>query len=147
MKVADLKNHVTEKAARMSGVNVSFEFFPPKTPAMDSILWDSIENLAPLNPGFVSVTYGADGSTRDRTHRVVRRILTETDLVAAPHLTCIDASREEIQEIAKGYFDLGIRHIVALRGDLPAGCTEYRPRKDGYAYASDLVAGSSTFHM
>ena len=141
MNVTDLKNRLAEQSAQISSVNVSFEFFPPKTPKMESILWDSIENLAPLNPGFVSVTYGADGSTRDRTHRVVRRILTETDLVAVPHLTCIDASREEIQGIAKGYFDLGIRHIVALRGDLPAGTTEYRPRKDGYAYASDLVTG------
>ncbi len=128
-------------ADQVSRVQVSFEFFPPNTPAMDSILWDSIEHLAPLNPSFVSVTYGADGSTRERTHRVVRRVLTETRLVVVPHLTCIDASREEIQGIAKGYFDLGIRHIVALRGDLPAGTTEYRPRKDGYAYAVDLVAG------
>ena len=141
MSVADLKNHVAEQSAQISGVNVSFEFFPPNTPEMDSILWASIENLAPLNPSFVSVTYGADGSTRDRTHRVVRRILTETNLVVVPHLTCIDASREEVQEIAKDYFELGIRHIVALRGDLPAGSTEYRPRKDGYAYASDLVTG------
>ena len=107
MSVADLKNRLDEKSPLISGVNVSFEFFPPKTPEMDSNLWDSIEILAPLNPSFVSVTYGADGSTRDRTHRVVRRILTDTDLVAVPHLTCIDASREEIQEIAKGYFDLG----------------------------------------
>ncbi|MCZ6536750.1 MAG: methylenetetrahydrofolate reductase [Gammaproteobacteria bacterium] len=128
-------------ADQVSRVQVSFEFFPPNTPAMDSILWDSIEHLAPLNPSFVSVTYGADGSTRERTHRVVRRVLTETRLVVVPHLTCIDASREEIQGIAKGYFDLGIRHIVALRGDLPAGTTEYRPRKGGYAYAVDLVAG------
>ena len=141
MSVADLTNHVAEQSAQISGVNVSFEFFPPNTPEMDSILWASIENLAPLNPSFVSVTYGADGSTRDRTHRVVRRILTETNLVVVPHLTCIDASREEVQEIAKDYFELGIRHIVALRGDLPAGSTEYRPRKDGYAYASDLVTG------
>ncbi len=141
MSAADLKNELTEESVEVSGVNVSFEFFPPNTPAMDSILWDSIEHLAPLNPSFVSVTYGADGSTRERTHRVVRRVLSETALVVVPHLTCIDASREEIQEIARDYYELGIRHIVALRGDPPAGSTEYRPRKDGYAYASDLVTG------
>ena len=141
MSVADLKNDLAEQSTEVSRVNVSFEFFPPNTPAMDSILWDSIEHLAPLNPSFVSVTYGADGSTRERTHRVVRRVLSETGLVAVPHLTCIDASREEIQEIARDYYELGIRHIVALRGDPPAGITEYRPRKDGYAYASDLVTG------
>ncbi|MCZ6560016.1 MAG: methylenetetrahydrofolate reductase [Gammaproteobacteria bacterium] len=141
MSIADVKERLAETPGEVSGVNVSFEFFPPNTPEMDTILWDSIEHLAPLNPSFVSVTYGADGSTRERTHRIVRRVLAETDLVASPHLTCIDASREEIQAIAKGYFDLGIRHIVALRGDLRAGCTEYQPRKDGYAYASDLVAG------
>lgn len=141
MSVADLKNDLAEQSAEDPRVNVSFEFFPPNTPAMDAILWESIEHLAPLNPSFVSVTYGADGSTRERTHRVVRRVLSETELVVVPHLTCIDASREEIQAIARDYYELGIRHIVALRGDSPAGITEYRPRKDGYAYASDLVAG------
>jgi methylenetetrahydrofolate reductase (NADPH) len=141
MSIADVKERLAETSGEVSRVSVSFEFFPPNTPEMDTILWDSIEHLAPLNPSFVSVTYGADGSTRERTHRIVRRVLAETDLVASPHLTCIDASREEIQAIAKDYFDLGIRHIVALRGDLPAGCTEYQPREDGYAYASDLVAG------
>jgi len=141
MSTAELKDRLAEQSREATGVKVSFEFFPPNTPEMDSILWDSIEHLAPLNPSFVSVTYGADGSTRERTHNIVRRVLKETDLVAAPHLTCIDASREEIREIARGYADLGIRHIVALRGDLPAGCTDYQPRKDGYDYAVDLVAG------
>ena len=122
-------------------MNVSFEFFPPKTEQMEQTLWTSIERLKNLSPSFVSVTYGADGSTRDRTHRVVRRVLNETPLVAAPHLTCIDASRAEIREIAERYWAGGVRHIVALRGDPPQGSGDYRPHPDGYAYASDLVRG------
>ena len=120
---------------------VSFEFFPPQTEAMEKTLWASIERLADLGPRFVSVTYGADGSTRTRTHDAVQRILTETDLTPAPHLTCIDASRGDIDEIAREYWDMGVRHMVALRGDPPQGCTDYTPPADGYAYASDLVAG------
>ncbi len=108
---------------------------------MEKTLWDSIEHLAVLNPRFVSVTYGADGSTRERTHAAVARILGETDLTAAPHLTCIGASRGEIDDIAREYWDMGVRHLVALRGDPPKGTTRYTPRPDGYAYASDLVAG------
>jgi methylenetetrahydrofolate reductase (NADPH) len=122
-------------------VQVSFEFFPPNDEAMEKTLWSSIERLAPLAPRFVSVTYGADGSTRDRTHRVVSRVLRETGLTGAPHLTCIGASRGEIQDIARRYWDMGVRHLVALRGDPPAGGGAYAPRHDGYAHASDLVAG------
>ena len=122
-------------------MNVSFEFFPPKTEQMEQTLWASIERLKALAPSFVSVTYGADGSTRDRTHRVVRRVLDETPLVAAPHLTCIGASRAEIRDIAERYWAGGVRKIVALRGDPPQGAGDYRPHPDGYAYAADLVRG------
>jgi methylenetetrahydrofolate reductase (NADPH) len=122
-------------------VQVSFEFFPPNDEAMERTLWASIERLAPLAPRFVSVTYGADGSTRDRTHRVVSRVLRETGLTGAPHLTCIGASRGEILDVARRYWDEGVRHIVALRGDPPAGSEGYAPRSDGFAYAADLVAG------
>jgi len=122
-------------------VQVSFEFFPPNDETMERTLWASIERLAPLTPRFVSVTYGADGSTRDRTHRVVTRVLRETSLTGSPHLTCIGASRSEIQQIARRYWEEGIRHIVALRGDPPAGTGRYVPHPAGYAYASDLVRG------
>lgn len=120
---------------------VSFEFFPPNTSAMEKTLWNSIERLSVLRPRFISVTYGADGSTRERTHAAVARILTETDLTAAPHLTCIGASRGEIDDIARQYWDMGVRHLVALRGDLPKDGEKYLPHPDGYAYGSDLVAG------
>lgn len=120
---------------------VSFEFFPPATSAMEKTLWNSIKRLSVLRPRFVSVTYGADGSTRERTHAAVARILTETDLTAAPHLTCIGASRGEIDDIARQYWDMGVRHLVALRGDLPRDGEKYLPHPDGYAYGSDLVAG------
>jgi len=122
-------------------IQVSFEFFPPATEKMEETLWRSIQRLAPLRPRFVSVTYGADGSTRDRTHRVVRRIQTETNLTCAPHLTCIGASREQVLATARGYWDDGIRHIVALRGDLPKDVTGYVPLANGFAYATDLVDG------
>jgi len=125
-------------------VAVSFEFFPPSDEAMERTLWASIERLAPLAPRFVSVTYGADGSTRERTHNVVTRIQRETRLTAAPHLTCVGASRGEVLDIARRYWDQGVRHIVALRGDPPAGTTGYRPHPDGFAYAADLVAGLKT---
>ena len=125
-------------------IRVSFEFFPPTEDAMDRTLWQSIARLAPLAPTFVSVTYGADGSTRARTHNVVARIQRETDLVGAPHLTCIGASRGEILDIARQYWDMGIRRLVALRGDLPQGVTRYTPHPDGFAYASDLVVGLRT---
>ena len=122
-------------------VQVSFEFFPPHSEKMEATLWESVQRLKELSPRFVSVTYGADGSTRERTHAAVERIVTETDLTAAPHLTCIGSSRGEIDDIARDYWDMGVRHLVALRGDPPQGSTGYSPHPDGYAYASDLVAG------
>lgn len=125
----------------MPPVTVSFEFFPPNDAAMEQTLWASIQRLAPLAPRFVSVTYGADGSTRERTHNVVTRILRETALTPAPHLTCVGAPRGEILDIARGYWDAGVRHIVALRGDAPAGQAGYTPHPDGFAYAVDLVKG------
>jgi len=121
--------------------SVSFEFFPPNTEAMEATLWQSIERLADLAPRFVSVTYGADGSTRERTHTAVKRIIEETQLTPAPHLTCIDATRGEIDDIAREYWDMGVRHLVALRGDAPKDAECYIPHPDGYAYASDLVEG------
>lgn len=120
-------------------VSVSFEFFPPADEAMALTLWRSLEHLAPLRPRFVSVTYGADGSTRTRTHAVVARIQRETALTGAPHLTCVGASRGEVLEIARRYWDQGVRHVVALRGD-PQGSDVYRPHPDGFRYASELVA-------
>ncbi len=120
---------------------VSFEFFPPSTEAMEATLWASIERLAELDPIFVSVTYGADGSTRERTHSAVERIIRDTELTPAPHLTCVGASRGEIDDIARDYWDMGVRHLVALRGDAPKGSDGYVPHEDGYAYAADLVAG------
>jgi methylenetetrahydrofolate reductase (NADPH) len=120
---------------------VSFEFFPPKTAAMEQSLWEAVTKLAPLEPAFVSVTYGAGGTTRERTHATVRRIRQETALAPAAHLTCVGASRAEIDQVARDYWDAGIRHIVALRGDAPAGAGTYQPHPDGYAYASDLMRG------
>ncbi len=121
--------------------SVSFEFFPPHTEKMEAMMWTSINRLAELEPSFVSVTYGADGSTRERTHNAVERIIRDTELTAAPHLTCIGASRGEIDDIAREYWDMGIRHLVALRGDVPKGAARYEPHPEGYAYASDLVEG------
>ena len=120
---------------------VSFEFFPPHTEKMEATMWQSIERLAELEPSFVSVTYGADGSTRERTHNAVARIMQDTHLRAAPHLTCIGASRGEIDDIAREYWDMGVRHLVALRGDAPKDAARYEPHPDGYAYAADLVEG------
>jgi methylenetetrahydrofolate reductase (NADH) len=125
----------------MSAPVVSFEFFPPKSVAMEQTLWQAVTRLAPLAPRFVSVTYGAGGSTRERTHATVARIRRETELEPAAHLTCVGASREEIDAVARGYWDAGIRHIVALRGDPPAGGNGYTPHPLGYAGAFDLVAG------
>jgi methylenetetrahydrofolate reductase (NADPH) len=134
----------TAPAARRPPVAVSFEFFPPNDEAMERTLWASIERLAPLSPRFVSVTYGADGSTRERTHNVVSRIQHETRLTAAPHLTCVGASRGEVLDIARRYWEEGVRHIVALRGDPPAGTSAYRPHPEGFGYADDLVRGLRT---
>ena len=122
-------------------VRVSFEFFPPKTEESNRNLWASIQRLAPLKPAYVSVTYGAGGSTRERTHNTVYRIRHETDLEPAAHLTCIGATREEIDGIARAYWQAGVRHIVALRGDPSDGAARYVPYPGGYAYAADLVAG------
>ena len=130
-----------QKGDDNSGIKVSFEFFPPNTEKMERTLWHSIEHLSVLEPRFVSVTYGADGTTRERTHAAVERILNKTQLTAAPHLTCIGASRDEIDDIARRYWDLGVRHLVALRGDPPKEAKGYMPHPDGYAHASDLVAG------
>ena len=122
-------------------VKVSFEFFPPHSEQMQETLWKSIQRLESFAPAFVSVTYGADGSTRERTHGVVQRIVNETELTVAPHLTCVNATRGEIDDIAREYRDMGIRHIVALRGDPPAGSGNYAPIPGGYDFAADLVAG------
>lgn len=123
-------------------IGVSFEFFPPKTEKMEASLWDAIETLSPLDPRFVSVTYGAGGSTRERTHATVARIARETNIPAAAHLTCVEASRDEVDEVARAYWEAGVRHIVALRGDPPAGPgTPFKPHAQGYSNAADLVAG------
>lgn len=139
---------VARAGAAQSGVggtprpNVSFEFSPPKTPEAEEALWDAIRRLEPLDPTFVSVTYGAGGSTRDRTHRTVLRMLKETRLKPAAHLTCVEASRGEVDEVIQAYWDAGIRHIVALRGDPPGQIGgAYSPRADGYANATELTAG------
>ena len=122
--------------------NVSFEFSPPKTPEAEEALWDAIRRLEPLNPSFVSVTYGAGGSTRDRTHRTVLRMLQETTLKPAAHLTCVEASRGDVDEVIQAYWDAGIRHIVALRGDPPGQIGgAYTPRADGYCNATELTTG------
>ncbi|HXK54007.1 MAG TPA: methylenetetrahydrofolate reductase [NAD(P)H] [Hyphomicrobiales bacterium] len=129
-------------AAPRRGVRVSFEFFPPKTDQMEEKLWTCVERLAPLDPSFVSVTYGAGGTTRERTHATVQRILNETGLKPAAHLTCIDASREEVDSVVRDYWAAGVRHIVALRGDPSEGVgAAYRPHPEGYANAADLVRG------
>lgn len=125
---------LNQSLAELGNINVSFEFFPPKTEKMEETLWKSVQRLAPLKPAYMSVTYGANSGERDRTHDIVKRIQQETGICAAPHLTCVDASREELIQIAKDYWASGIRKIVALRGDLPDGSE--KPQ----SYASDLVA-------
>ncbi len=142
MSVEQLKDRVGNGLANLRGrPTVSFEFFPPKDEQMEKTLWESIQRLTPLQPRFVSVTYGADGSTRSRTHNIVTKIQGTTALTAAPHLTCVGAPQEEILDIARNYWAHGIRHIVALRGDPPRGTTKYVPHPGGYAYAVDLVRG------
>ena len=128
-------------ATARGDIAVSFEFFPPKTEKMADALWQAILTLAPLGPRFVSVTYGAGGSTRERTHATVERILTETDLTPAAHLTCVGSSREEVDAIARDYWDIGVRHLVALRGDPPEAGTRFKAHPDGYRDAAELVAG------
>ncbi len=133
--------------AGLSGdAEISFEFFPPKTEKMEEQLWDSIVTLDPLKPRFVSVTYGAGGTTRERTHNTVARIARETRIPAAAHLTCVDASKTEIAEIASAYWEAGVRHIVALRGDPPNAGGAFVPHPDGYASAAELVEGLRKLH-
>ena len=122
-------------------IDISFEFFPPKSEKMAETLWNSVDTLAPLGPRFVSVTYGAGGTTRERTHEQVVRIQNEAKIPAAAHLTCVNATKEEVNEVARHYWAEGIRHIVALRGDPPDGASQYTPHPGGYANAADLIAG------
>ena len=134
-----------ERKSRLLGageIAVSFEFFPPKTEKMEEQLWTAINRLAPLAPEFVSVTYGAGGTTRERTHATVERIVKETALRPAAHLTCVDATREEVDTVARAYWNAGVRHIVALRGDPASGAGQkYEPHPGGYVNAAELVAG------
>lgn len=134
-------NSLAEVVSNKRELNVSFEFFPPKTDEMEARLWESISKLQNLKPSFVSVTYGAGGSTRERTHHTIKRILDETDLKPASHLTCVGASKDEVNEVLQNYWEMGVRHIVALRGDMPASSPNYQLHKHGYQYANELVAG------
>ncbi len=127
--------------AAMPVPKFSFEFFPPKNEKMEAELWACVRRLAPLEPRFVSVTYGAGGSTRTRTHDTVSRLVRETSLTPAAHLTCVAATRDEVDEVARAYWEAGVRHIVALRGDPPAGAAAYEAHPGGYAQAEDLVRG------
>ncbi|RYY27693.1 MAG: methylenetetrahydrofolate reductase [Sphingomonadales bacterium] len=127
-------------------IDVSFEFFPPKTEKMEETLWESIQTLSPLGPRFVSVTYGAGGTTRERTHNTVARIAAETGIPAAAHLTCVEATREEIDQVANEYWNAGVRHIVALRGDPPRAGEKYSTHPGGYENAADLVSGLLKLH-
>ena len=127
-------------------LEVSFEFFPPKTEKMEETLWNSGKALEPLGPRFVSVTYGAGGSTRERTHQTVERIQRDTSLNAAAHLTCVEASKDEIHQVAEAYWASGVRHIVALRGDMPQAGAAFEAHPQGYANAAELVAGLKKLH-
>jgi methylenetetrahydrofolate reductase (NADPH) len=148
LQLAELRRaHASPLFADVSGdLHISFEFFPPKTEKMEEQLWSSIKTLAPLGPRFVSVTYGAGGSTRERTHNTVARISSETTIPAAAHLTCVEASRSEIDEIVDAYWETGVRHIVALRGDPPRQGDRFEARSDGYATAAELVKGLYARH-
>ena len=136
-----LDHHQPLFAEARGDIEVSFEFFPPKTEKMAETLWESIQTLAPLHPRFVSVTYGAGGSTRERTHATVARILDETPLRPAAHLTCVGATRDDVDAVARSYWESGVRHIVALRGDPPEPGGKYAPHPQGYRDAIELVAG------
>jgi methylenetetrahydrofolate reductase (NADPH) len=136
-----LRRHLPLFAEARGDIQVSFEFFPPKTEKMEETLWESIKTLEPLHPRFVSVTYGAGGSTRERTHATVERILKETALTPAAHLTCVAATREEVDDVARAYWGAGVRHIVALRGDPTEAGAKYQPHPGGYRDAVELVAG------
>ncbi|HIM45644.1 MAG TPA: methylenetetrahydrofolate reductase [NAD(P)H], partial [Alphaproteobacteria bacterium] len=128
-------------APALSDISVSFEFFPPTSDKIAEQLWNAIVRLAPLKPEFVSVTYGAGGSTRERTFDTVERIMKDTDLTPAAHLTCVGDSRGAVDDAARRYWDAGVRHVVALRGDPPEGTDKFEAVKDGYSYAADLVEG------
>ena len=136
-----LNQHLPLFAEARGDIEVSFEFFPPKTEKMEETLWESVKTLEPLAPRFVSVTYGAGGSTRERTHATVARIVRETSIPAAAHLTCVNATRDEVDAIARSYWDVGVRHIVAIRGDPPEQGAKFAPHPGGYANAAELVAG------
>ncbi len=138
-----VQNLIAEAAERLGAPRVSFEFFPPKTEALEVQLWEAIRKLERLTPAFVSVTYGAGGSTRERTHRTVARIVAETSMKPAAHLTCVGASRDEIDAVLRAYWEAGVRHVVALRGDPPGGVgAAFEPHPEGYRGAADLVAGA-----
>lgn len=140
---AQAQNLIAEAAEKIGAPRVSFEFFPPKTEALEIQLWEAIRKLERLSPSFVSVTYGAGGTTRDRTHRTVARIVKETAMRPAAHLTCVGASKADVDGVLRGYWDAGVRHIVALRGDPPGGIGEaFQPHPQGYASAAELVAGA-----
>ena len=143
MNKDEKQNHLRPSlfAEQAKDIDVSFEFFPPKTEKMEETLWQSIRKLENLNPSMVSVTYGAGGGTRERTHATVARILKETSLTPAAHLTCVGATRQEVDEVARDYWREGVRHIVALRGDMPTIGQAYKPHDQGYENAADLVAG------
>ena len=140
-RLESLAAHEPLFAETRGDIQLSFEFFPPKTEKMEETLWESVKTLEPLAPRFVSVTYGAGGSTRERTHATVARIVRETSIPAAAHLTCVNATREEVDDIARSYWDVGVRHIVAIRGDPPEQGAKFAPHAGGYANAAELVAG------
>jgi methylenetetrahydrofolate reductase (NADPH) len=140
-RLESLAAHEPLFAETRGDIHVSFEFFPPKTEKMEETLWESVKTLEPLAPRFVSVTYGAGGSTRERTHATVARIVRETSIPAAAHLTCVNATREEVDAIARSYWEVGVRHIVAIRGDPPEQGAKFAPHPGGYANAAELVAG------
>jgi methylenetetrahydrofolate reductase (NADPH) len=145
--VSNVHNLIAEAAERLGQPRVSFEFFPPKTEALEANLWEAIRKLEPLNPSFVSVTYGAGGSTRDRTHRTVSRIVGETSMKPAAHLTCVAAARDEINMVLDAYWGAGIRHLVALRGDPVGGVgAQFEPHPQGFANAAALVEGAKKRH-
>jgi methylenetetrahydrofolate reductase (NADPH) len=135
-------DHANKRSWPRGHFEISYEFFPPKTAEMETQLWETINRLAPLQPRFVSVTYGAGGSTRERTHSIVARIVKETNIKPAAHLTCVSASRDEVDNVIRAYWDAGVRHIVALRGDPPAGVgAAFEPHPQGYRSSTDLVRG------
>lgn len=139
--------NVLNPTASQGRFNISYEFFPPKTPEMETQLWETVNRLAALSPHFVSVTYGAGGSTRERTHHLVARIARETMMKPAAHLTCVSATQDEIREILTAYWDVGVRHIVALRGDPPTGVGDkFRPAQNGYTTSTELVRGIRKIH-